>query len=254
MEVIIAFMIAISMFTEFHPLKKQPQQQINIDIGISHAHKITYDVKPLSEFKNENVVKQMYDFSCGSAALATILNFQFGEKFEERQVIQGLLKYGDKEKIEKRRAFSLLDMKKFVRVLGYKGVGYKAETEDLLTLKEPGIIPLEILGYRHFVVFRGIYDKHVFIADPSQGNISFTLNRFEEMWAEKIIFIVYSQNGIKNEHENKWHALKLSDKDLRYVDYDFTRKFAFQDRAPFNIRIEEELMEQGGKYLFHKPR
>jgi uncharacterized protein len=136
--------------------------------------KVRETVTPLEDLNKHNVTKQTYDYSCGSAALATLLNFHLGEKFDERQVIQGLLRYGDSEKIAQRRAFSLLDMKRFVAVLGYKGVGYKAAYDDLSTLEQPCILPIKLFGYRHFAVFRGIYKDHVFLADPWRGNISFT--------------------------------------------------------------------------------
>ncbi len=48
-------------------------------------------------------------------------------------------------------------MKRFVEKLGYKGTGYKWEIEDLKTLGKPCIVPVEIFGYSHFCVFRGIF-------------------------------------------------------------------------------------------------
>ena len=149
-------------------------------------------VEPESEMLYEHVVKQEYDYSCGSAALATLLNYYLHEKLSEQQVIQGLMQHGEAEKIQQRRAFSLLDMKRFCEVLGYNAAGYKAEFDDLKALNKPAILPITLFGYKHFVVYRGIYGNHIFFADPYRGNMSFTVEEFLKLWEQNIVFIVSS--------------------------------------------------------------
>lgn len=249
MHVFIAFLLGVALIAGYYPLKEQPKEELSLSVGASgQAVVIKQDVRPLSEFKNDHLVKQMYDYSCGSAALTTIFNYYLGEKSSERQVVQGMFRYGDKEMIQKRRAFSLLDMKRFVNVLGYKGVGYRAEIDDLRTLDTPCIIPIEIFGYHHFVVFRGIYKDHVFLADPSLGNISFTLSEFQDMWREKVAFVVYPNN------RKEIGALKLTEDDLRFMDADTTEGILFEYRPPFTTVVEHELEELAGKYKYYKSR
>ncbi len=212
MEVLAAFLIALALLSSLHPIREVPENELRVypsTPGIQQVLK--YEVKPFSVLKDENIVKQQFDYSCGSAALATILKYYLGEDLTEQQVIQGLMEYGDINQIEARRAFSLLDMKRFVTVLGYKGAGYTAEIEDLRGLDMPCIVPIEFFGYKHFVVFKGIYADHVFFADPYMGNISFTLAEFEEMWDQNIVFLV-TDGGIT------MNALMLKDEDLRLVD------------------------------------
>lgn len=217
MEIFITFIIVILFMGSVHPMKNIPQGQVTIPQELPGVDlTLKHQVKPLSEFKFENVIKQQYDYSCGSAALATVLNYYLHENLTEHQVIQGLMQYGDARQIEQRRAFSLLDMKRFVTVLGYKGAGFTAEIEDLKTLKTPAIIPIEFLGYKHFVVFRGMYKDHVFFADPFLGNINLPLSQFESMWYQNIIFLV--TNG-----ETRMNALALRDQDLRIVSFDTNR-------------------------------
>ncbi len=239
------------MISDHFVVRERPKDEVNLCVGSDDRNFRTmrFGVRPLSEFKNDEVVKQLYDYSCGSAALATVLNYGLGEDLDERQIIQGLMRHGDQEKISKRRAFSLLDMKSFVKVLGYKGVGYQAEIEDLKTLKEPGIIPVEIYGYHHFVVLKGVIDNHVFIADPSRGNISFEIGQFEAIWPRKIVFVIYPADG-----EMEWNALALGDEDLRYVDFDTTRKCLFDQTPAFTNTVERELMEEAGGVPFYKAR
>ncbi len=239
MAIFLAFILGLSIVTCYIPVKKQNLKEQTIYTGFAeNSVKIIENIKPISEFKDEFIVKQTYDYSCGSAALATILKYYLNEDFSEKQLIRGLLRFGDKEKIIKRRAFSLLDMKKFVKVIGYKGVGYKAEIEDLKGLGMPSIIPITIFGYNHFVVLKGIYKNHVFIADPSLGNISFTVKEFEKMWYKNILFVVYPEGGlIKNN-------LKLANKDLKFISDEILMRTVFNYDQPLSNRQVNDMREK----------
>jgi predicted double-glycine peptidase len=49
-----------------------------------------YDVKSWTEFRDENLVKQQYDYSCGAASLATVLKYFFNEEVTEKEIIKAL--------------------------------------------------------------------------------------------------------------------------------------------------------------------
>ncbi len=229
------FAVLVSFTSSVYPLQEQPKTEINLTIpGPGTGHLRTY-VSPASEIDKAHLVKQGYDFSCGSAALAMLLNFYLGENFTERQVIAGLMHYGDPNQISKRQAFSLLDMKKFVTELGYVGEGYRAELDDLKTLKTPCLLPISILSYRHFVVFRGIYDGHVFLADPWRGDISFTIDDFYDQWYDKVIFVVSPPEGGPT-----ISALKLKPEDLVYIDEDRAREAIFGNQIDPAVATAEK--------------
>ena len=215
MHILAGFVIIVCLFGSFHTVNPLRDNEIYYDVGGAGTPVvIRQQVIPLNEFQFKNITKQSFDYSCGSAALATLLNSYLGENFTERQVIQGLMDLGSKEKIAERRAFSLLDMKKFVSTLGYNGNGYKAELNDLETLGKPCILPIEFLGYRHFTIFRGIHGNHIFLADPYRGNTSYTLSAFKDMWYENVIFVVD-----RSANDMKWpNQMKLSNDDLRYIN------------------------------------
>ena len=189
-------------------------------------------VDPLSQLKFKNIVRQAYDYSCGAAALTTLLDYYLGRNLTERQVLEGLLKFGEAEKIVSRRAFSLLDMKRFVRAIGHRSGGYKASIEDLIGLDHPAIVPIEYAGFKHFVVVRDVYQGHVYVADPAIGNISFTLERFQNVWDKNVLFIVFP-NG---------HAplpnLELRPEDLRVVEDATLTYLAFNEMPQF-VKHEE---------------
>jgi predicted double-glycine peptidase len=156
-------------------------------------------VRSLLEMRQQGVVVQKFDLSCGAAAVATLLNFQFGDHVTEKEVTAGLIRR--KEYIEQpelvrlREGFSLLDMKRYVTARGYTGIGYgKLELSDVLDLA-PIIVAVSPLGYNHFVVFRGMIGDEVLLADPAFGNRTMSREKFERIWIDfpeigKVGFIV----------------------------------------------------------------
>ena len=244
--VLAAFAIILTMTAGFYPIKDEPGTEMNLAFGAGQQGRIRTNVKPHSEIEGDHFIKQSFDYSCGSAALATLLNFYLGEKLTEKQVIQGLLQHGDSQLIAQRRAFSLLDMKKFVTVLGYQGVGYKADLDDLKTLGKPCLVPIKIFDYRHFAVLKGVYMGHVFLTDPWRGDISFTLDEFRDMWYENVIFVVSPAEG-----GTELTALRLKESDLRFIDEDGARKIIFDHPPALTNRAERLIIDVPGKYQYY---
>lgn len=190
--------------------------------------------KPVSEFKYHNVVRQRFDYSCGSAALTTVLNEYLGRQFGERQVMEGLLRFGETEKIVERRGFSLLDMKRLTQALGHPSGGFRAEFKDLETLDHPAIVPIAYGGFKHFVVVKKYQNGHVFVADPALGNISFTAEKFKEVWEPHVLFIVFP-NGFEPQP-----GLELTEWDLRLLDERTVNRLAFQEFPVFTAHMENQ--------------
>lgn len=193
---------------------------------------VVVNVEPLAVQRFTNVVRQAYDYSCGSAALTTVLDFYLGRNFQERQVMEGLLRFGETERIVQRRGFSLLDMKRLVTALGHPSGGFKAEASDLEELDHPAIAPIEYAGFKHFVVIRAVYDNRVFVADPALGNISFTMHRFLEIWDNNVLFIVFP-NGHKPAN-----GLELREQDLRYVSDYIIAENTFKEFPHFSMTVD----------------
>ncbi|MBR9830015.1 MAG: C39 family peptidase [Oceanospirillales bacterium] len=125
-------------------------------------------VKSFGEIKFGEVVKQQYDFSCGAAALASLLTHHYGMPFTEATIFEEMFKYGDKGKIEE-KGFSMLDMKHFLSRRGIKSDGYKLKRDDVLKLGIPSIALVNYNGYNHFVVVKGMVDDKVLVGDPAMG-------------------------------------------------------------------------------------
>ncbi|MGB3134213.1 MAG: C39 family peptidase [Candidatus Macondimonas sp.] len=181
-----------------------------------------------SALKDEGVVRQQYDFSCGSASLTTVLQEYIGLKVSEPDAMNGMLRYGETQKIVERRGFSLLDMKRYTAQLGYRSAGFKAEFSDLTTLEHPGIVPIKYAGFDHFVVLKSIHAGHVLIADPALGNFTMTVSQFQKFWSPQVVFIVYPKTG-----EEKNTGLALSDNDLSFIGEDRIRRTALLEIPSF---------------------
>jgi uncharacterized protein len=66
----------------------------------------------------------------------------------------------------------------------YKGEGLgQLELSDLIE-RAPIMVPVDALGYNHFVVFRGVMGNRVLVADPAWGNRTMTVDKFQRMWLD----------------------------------------------------------------------
>jgi len=147
-------------------------------------------VRSLLEIRQEGVVIQQWDASCGAAALATALTYTHGDSVTEREVAQGMLRRTDPLRVKVRGGFSLLDMKRFAESRGFRAEGFRGlSLEELLEQKSP-IVPIDARGDPHFVVVRGLRDGRVELADPAFGNRSMPVERFKEAWQDGIGFVV----------------------------------------------------------------
>ncbi|TFW29016.1 C39 family peptidase [Duganella callida] len=200
-----------------HEPVDRPKGQYDIPLTLTGngSYVQSVQIEPFIELKYKHIVRQAFDFSCGSAALVTILNYHLGVMVNEQQAMEGMLEKGEKDKIIERRGFSLLDMKRYVGSLGLSGAGFKAEIKDLMTLDEPAIVPIDYAGSKHFVVLRGIRDGVVYIADPSAGNIVFSVEEFSHWWDKNTLFIISPAKGQKPVGQ-----LALNDRELGAVDMD----------------------------------
>jgi uncharacterized protein len=147
-------------------------------------------VRSLQELRRERVVRQGWDLSCGAAALSTLLTYDLGDRVPEAEIVMGILQRSDPVRIRARQGFSLLDLKRFAESRGHVADGFGRLDLFHLARLAPAIVPTTLGGYNHFVVFRGVRDGHVLLADPAFGNRTMTVDRFEELWPRRIAFVV----------------------------------------------------------------
>lgn len=134
-------------------------------------------------------VHQQYDYSCGSAAIATLLSYQYGDVISEQVVFSAMWAHGDQAKI-RRQGFSLLDMKRYLDAHGFDANGYRAPLSKLARVGVPAIVLISEHGYNHFVVVKGLSHGRVLVGDPSVGARTLPVRRFKKMMRSRILFVV----------------------------------------------------------------
>jgi len=130
--------------------------------------------KSWKDIRDHGVVKQDYDFSCGAASLATILNEYYGQKMTEEVLLKAMGKENGMA--------SFADMQKILPSIGFHGQGFAANFEQLSKLEMPVIVYLKFQNSDHFSVVRGIGGDTVWLADSSFGNQTFSRVQFLDMW------------------------------------------------------------------------
>jgi hypothetical protein len=164
--------------------------------------------RSLQESKFSQVVRQQYDFSCGSAALATLLTFHYARETAEQDAFGAMYVAGDKDKIAT-AGFSLLDMKMYLESIGFMADGYQASLDTLEDAAVPAIALINYRGYRHFVVVKGIRDDEVLIGDPALGIKFMSRREFESLWDNGVLFIVKNKPDVGQKHFNQSSEWRL---------------------------------------------
>jgi predicted double-glycine peptidase len=158
-------------------------------------------VTSLKEARFNTTIRQKYDFSCGSAALATLLTYHYEDPVSESSVFKEMFNTGDQQKIRE-YGFSLLDIKKYLQSRGYAADGFRASLDKLETLGVPAIVLINHKGYRHFVVLKGVHNENVLVGDPSLGIRTMPRTEFEPMW-NGLLFLIRNKKQVANQNFNK---------------------------------------------------
>lgn len=138
-------------------------------------------VQSVVDRRFDGVVRQRYDFSCGSAALATLLRHHYDMAVDEADAFRGMWAAGDRAQI-RRLGFSLLDMKRWLASHQLAADGYKVSLDKIAQTGVPGIALISIKNYRHFVVIKGVRRDEVLLGDPSNGVVIMPRAEFQRAW------------------------------------------------------------------------
>jgi predicted double-glycine peptidase len=149
-------------------------------------------IRTLKDIRNDGVVRQRWDLSCGAAALSTLLTYDFKDNTPESAIVVWILHRTDPARVRARGGFSLLDLKHFAQARGYQAEGFSdMSLDELAAEKSSVIVPVRLKGFDHFVVVKSVTPDRVFLADPGFGNVTMKTNRFKEIWKNGIVFIVH---------------------------------------------------------------
>lgn len=181
-------------------------------------------VRSWKYFRDQNVAIQRYDYSCGSGALATLMQYYFGDNVSEEEILTSILNRMTYNEILDREEYglSMLDLKNYAEQRGYQAIAVKMDYTNLSLLKGPVLIHLEREDYKHFAVLKGVKGDRVYLADPSRGNIRMSIDRFAQEWSGVALILGRADFGLPEDY-----PLALDETDLSQNEMLTARKSLF---------------------------
>ena len=173
------------------PTLRAATMALNDNTGQTYA----LHISTLKEVKYRNTIHQRYDFSCGSAAVATLLTYQYNYPVNEQAVFEQMYTHGDRTKINK-EGFSLLDIKLYLQSIGFDADGFHANLAQLQQANLPAIVLIEDRGYHHFVVVKGVRYGRVLLGDPARGTRAIPMGRFDQLWRNGLVFVIHNRRDL----------------------------------------------------------
>lgn len=160
------------------------------------------DFRHWKALRDQGVVRQEKDFSCGLAALATMLTYYFDIPVSEAELLDRL-ELPDPERLGRvlsgvdrapgeraqlqmlqERGVSLAILADLARDYGLRAQGVSLAAQTLSRLSIPAIAYIEPDGEPHFTLIRGVDGRgNVQVADPSWGNRLFSAPDFARVFA-----------------------------------------------------------------------
>lgn len=139
-----------------------------------------------------NVVRQVLEFSCGSASLATLLTFFLSRPTTEFEVITLLRRRYPEEaawREKQQRGFSFEDITFAAEQLGFQAQAARIEVAQLPHLAGPVIVHLNKGPWEHFSVLRASRAGFHYIADPIQGQMTMLDHEFRREFTGAVLAI-----------------------------------------------------------------
>ena len=177
------------------PAAFAPTAADTLDLRTPHGGAYQLRITSLKQARFSTTVPQQYDFSCGSAATATLLTHQYRYPVTEADVFLRMYANGDQAKIRE-EGFSLLDMRRYLAAHGFEADGFELPIEKLAEEGLPAIVLLNDRGYRHFVVVKGLRNGRILLGDPARGTRAMPVPRFHELWDNGVMFVIHNRRDV----------------------------------------------------------
>ncbi len=151
--------------------------------------------------RDQNIVKQQRDYSCGAAALATICRYYWGDPVTENQVLGVIEKQLTREELQERfrNGLAISDLRLTAVKLGYLSTIGRLSMAELAEAKVPLVVAIRLEETNHFVVIKGVANGWVFLADPARGNLRIPQFEFERIWIENAVLVVAKKGKAKSD-------------------------------------------------------
>ncbi len=145
-----------------------------------------------NQIKQAHIVMQKRDYSCGAAALATILVYYWGDNVTEDQILIAIEKILTPEEMKDRikKGLAISDIRRAAVEMGYLSTIGTLTFQKLTESKVPLIVGITHNKYDHFVVYRGVDCDWVYVSDPIRGNIRIPFIEFVSEWQKNAALVV----------------------------------------------------------------
>jgi len=149
-------------------------------------------LKSWMDIRTQNIVMQQRDYSCGAAALATLIKYHWGGNVTETQLLLETGRMLSLEELKDRiqRGLSLTDLRRLAVRVDYLSTIGRLSFEKLRESKIPLIVGIVVNGYDHFVVVRGVDEQYVYLADPARGHVRTPIPDFVKQWQKNLVLVV----------------------------------------------------------------
>ncbi|EDP6887251.1 peptidase C39 [Campylobacter upsaliensis] len=141
--------------------------------------KAEFVVKSYQEIKNEKVIRQNYEESCGAASLATLINILDDSNLTELDLLKAM---GGQQLYTDMVSFA--DLNDAVKKLGFQSKSYKIDRKILESIMSvPILVKIEDdPRFPHFVVIINHKGNYLQILDPSYGEYISSKREFYSVW------------------------------------------------------------------------
>jgi predicted double-glycine peptidase len=132
---------------------------------------ITERPKTYLDLKFAYTVRQQRDFTCGAAALASILKYHYGMPVTEEMIFWMIVNRYKPEELKQKaeQGFSFEDLIYVAEKLGFKSQAAVIDIAELQKLNGPVILQLNLKRFDHFAVLRKKTDDLAYMSDPLVG-------------------------------------------------------------------------------------
>ncbi|MBX7490502.1 C39 family peptidase [Helicobacter turcicus] len=181
---------------------------------IAPSLKADFIVKSYQELKNQSVVRQTYEQSCGASSLATLINLIDSQKLSELDLLNIM---NEKELYTDMVSFA--DLERAVMRLNFKSDSFRI---DRLVLNKLTNIPLLVKiendpRYPHFVVIINYWGDFIKVFDPNFGEYISTKKEFFSVWDK--------------DNQGGYVLVVVPKKEFKGFDFNLPKKLDFEKRV-----------------------
>lgn len=154
-----------------------------------------------TEARYQPVLSYQHDAGGAASALATLLR-KAGANVSETDAINGMMTYGETDKILARKGFSLLDMKLYLTALNLSSAGYTltAIDSDLASLRADSsariLLPVTLFGVTHFAIQTALDSQYLYLASPLFGDVAVPRAELDAVWPDngsgRVAFVLWT--------------------------------------------------------------